>query len=518
MLPHRLQGILHSVKQGAGYLEKYGTELVDGAGLVFFRILYGLLLTIGASRFLSSGYFEKLYVEPTFFFRYTGFAWVPIPSPDVIHTIYIGFIVLGILISTGVYYRLAIITATCLFIWVRLIDVTNYLNHDYLFILLGILLSIVPMPAVAAGRGIASHHKTLFSIFHKNPQRTTLLVPRWVYGILQFQVACVYVFAAVAKMGEDWLLHGLPLGVWLPAKDELPLIGPLLSTSWGPLLFSWAGFAYDTTIVPLLLYKRTRVLAYILVVVFHGLTRTLFEIGMFPWIMLISTTLFFAGDWPRIFSQQQAKQAKQDEKPAQATNPIQNPIQKYWPILTTCWVIFHVCMPLRCFLIELVENVAFCDTQTTKKPPHNVLWDETGMRFSWRVMVREKSGSVVYRVVVRDGTKTETSKKERTIVVSPHRYLTWRQVNEMSGQPDLIWQLAQRIKQDYTQKYTQKHIEKHTEKADTDIQISVYVDAKVSLNGRPATLFIDPTIDLGNVPISDTGIWRRPAWVLYESP
>ncbi len=50
--------------------------------------------------------------------------------------------------------------------------------------------------------------------------------------------------------------------------------------------------------MPLLLWRGSRPFAYVLVVVFHGLTSVLFHIGMFPWIMMLSAPLFFDPSWP----------------------------------------------------------------------------------------------------------------------------------------------------------------------------------------------------------------------------
>ena len=107
----------------------------------------------------------------------------------------------------------------------------------------------------------------------------------------------------------------------------------------------------------------------------------------------------------------------------------------------------------------------------------DVLWHEQGMRWSWKVMVREKNGSIDYRV-----RNAETGREWQ---VGPMRYLTWRQANEMTGQPDLILQLAHHIAEDF---------------ADRGLgPVEVRVDALVSLNGRRAARLIDPSADLTRV-------------------
>lgn len=68
----------------------------------------------------------------------------------------------------------------------------------------------------------------------------------------------------------------------------------------------------------------------------------------------------------------------------------------------------------------------------------------------------------------------------------------------MSGQPDLILQLAHAIAADF--------------RARGHVGVEVRVDALVSLNGRPAARLIDPDVDLARV--SD-GL-SRATWILTE--
>lgn len=419
----------------------------DPAGLAGFRVLFGALVTLGAARFLASGDLEKLYCDQAFYFRYPAFAWVPVPSADTIALLYIAFIALGVLIALGLFFRIAAAAFTILFLWVQLVDLTNYLNHYYLVVLLGVLLTLTPANAC-------------FSLDAKLFRARRPAVPFFFTALLRFQVACVYCFAALAKLGVDWLVYGQPLGLWLPAKDELPLIGPLLSMPFVALVFSWCGFLYDATIVGLLLWRRTRALAYVLVVAFHGLTLAFFEIGMFPFIMAVATTVFFDPSWPRRL-----------HRSLRARDTLLTPARLPRPVLVVAalWCAFHVLFPLRHHVVG-----------------EDVLWDEAGMRFSWRVMVREKSGSLSYRVTLPSG---------RIVVVSPHDILTHRQVNEMVGQPDMILQLAHHIRDDFAAK---------------GMRVEIRADALASLNARPTQRFVDPNVDLARV--DDTAL--RPIWIL----
>ncbi|MBM4281586.1 MAG: gamma carboxylase [Deltaproteobacteria bacterium] len=444
----------------------------DPAGLAAFRIFYGLLVAAGSARFLSSGWPEKLFGEPRFFFRYAGFSWVPVPDAGDVRACYAAFVVLGALIATGTLTRLATLSFVVLFAWVQLGDVTNYLNHYWLVLLLGVLLCVVPSHAAwsvdARWRGCGQATVPFAAVF-----------------VLRFQVACVYVFAAVAKLGPDWLVFGQPLGVWLPPRSSLPVIGAWLTSPWLALTLSWGGFLYDLALVPLLSWARTRAFAYALVVVFHGLTRAFFEIGMFPLIMIAATTAFFAPAWPRAagarlgLGRLVAPRAPGGADGASTSTPRSQVRTRLAFALLCGWCAVQVALPLRTFFVG-----------------DDVLWDETGMRWSWRVMVREKSGSLAYRVLFTDA-RLPASAPRRTAFVSPREWLTWRQENEMVGQPDLILQLAHALRDDFAAR------------GHRDVQ--VFADAKLTLNGRPPAPFIDPTVDLAAV--ADC-LLCRPSFVL----
>lgn len=424
---------------------------VDPAGLAAFRVLFGVLVAVSAARFLLEGTLHKLYAWDAFYFRYPGLAWVPVPSVNTVELVYAALVVLGALIAVGLFFRAACALFTLLFAWMQLIDLTNYLNHYYLVILLGVLLAASPANAA-------------FSLDARWRGARRASVPLFFVAMLRFQVACVYVFAALAKVGSDWLVHGQPLGLWLPARDELPVIGPLLAIPLVTLALSWAGFLYDATIVLWLSWRRTRLLAYLAVVVFHSLTLAFFEIGMFPFIMAVATTVFFSPSWPRRFFAQTARAPHTPRTPhARAKLP------RALLAAGVLWCAVHVAMPLRCHVLG-----------------DDVLWDEAGMRFSWRVMVREKSGSLTYRVTFPGG---------RVATLGPHDVLTHRQANEMVGQPDMILQLAHRIRDDY---------------AARGQPVEVRADALISLNGRRTHRFVDPTVDLARVEDSI----KKPSWIL----
>jgi vitamin K-dependent gamma-carboxylase len=449
----------------------------DPASLAAFRFLYGTLVALGSARFIDAGWPEKLYGTSSFFFRFAGLSWVPAVDGDSAHTCYVAFIILGIGIATGTLYRLCIGTFVLLFTFIQLGDVTNYLNHYWLVILLGVLLTVVPAHAVWS-----------IDAWLLGARRSS--VPFAVVAVLRCQVAVVYVFAAVAKIGSDWLVYGQPLGVWLPPRSSLPFIGPLLTMPVVPLLLSWGGFVYDASIVPLLLWRRSRPFAYALVVVFHGMTRAFFDIGMFPFIMVTATTLYFDPSWPRRLLARITRRPFDDRSQPMGSSSLPSRGGQLMSAAVVLWCAVQIALPMRTFVMGIGSTGSTGSTGNTGNT--DVLWDEAGMRFSWRVMVREKSGSLDYRV-----TFTDDVVGRRTVRVSPHDWLSWRQVNEMIGQPDLILQLAHAIRDDFHRRGFH--------------DVEVRADCRITLNGRAASVFINPDTDLAR---EADCLFCRHAWVM----
>lgn len=416
--------------------------------LVAFRVALGVLVSVSAIRFLAYGWVDELFVKPTFFFTYWGFGWVrPLPATWM-HALFVAVAVLGACFAAGLFYRFAAIVLFVAFAYVQLLDVTNWLNHYYLVSLLLLLSATMPL-------GRAWSLDALLA-----PRAKLDAFPAWCTYLLRFQVGVVYVYAGLAKATTDWLVHAQPLNIWLSARTGMPVLGALFDERWAAYAFSWAGFLFDTFIVAFLLWKRTRAYAYVVVLGFHAMTWLLFPIGMFPFIMC-SAALVFLDLGPK-------------RSPAGADAGA--PPRSLRPAFIGAAAVFC--------LVQLVAPLRH------RLYGGNVLWHEQGMRFSWKVMVREKNGSITYVV--------ESARAKRTWYVSPHRYLTDRQERELSTQPDLVLQLAHRVHDDF--------------RARGHDDVTVRVEALVSLNGRSAAPMIDPSVDLARV---HDGLGKA-SWILPE--
>jgi hypothetical protein len=321
--------------------------------------------------------------------------------------------------------------------------------------LLGLLLWLSP-----------AHRSNSVDAWLRPALRRASVAAGWLY-LFRFQVGVVYTFAGLAKAHSDWLLHGQPLSIWLGSHTDMPLLGPLFVLEWTPLLMSWLGFLFDTTIVWWLAWSKSRPFAFAAVIGFHALTGLLFPIGMFPVIMVLSALVFFPPDWPRRLLRRRTP----EPSPAAVFAPRRPKLAQLALGLGAAYCALQLLMPLR-FLAY----------------GGNVRWHEQGMRFSWRVMVREKNGSITYVV--------KQKQTGRIWHVSPRRYLTPLQEREMSSQPDLILQLAHHIERDFA-KLGHGPVE-------------VRADALVSLNGRRIERLIDPEVNL--LEVRD-GIGRA-HWIL----
>ncbi len=436
-----------------------GNRPVSLAPLATFRITFGLLMFGSLLRFWARGWIESSYIAPSFHFTYWGFGWVQPPGETGMYLLFGALIAAALLVALGLFYRVAIVVFFLGFTYVELIDVTTYLNHYYFISLVAFLLIWLP----------ANRDYSLDAYLGLVQRRT--LTPFWTIGILRFQMALVYVFAGLAKLDADWLLRAEPMKTWLPAKSHLPIIGPLMYEEWVAYLFSWFGAGYDLFIVFFLLNRKTRPVAYLFVLIFHGATALFFPaIGMFPYVMILSSLIFFSGKFhTRLLSTLRLGRNYLTAKVYDFK------FKKVVAVLATIYIVFQLLVPLR-FLLY----------------PGKLFWTEQGYRFSWRVMLMEKAGAAYF--TVKDQTE------QKSYVVDNKKYLNLLQEKMMSTQPDLILQYAHFL------------AEKFRDKGITEPK--VYAEVYVTLNGEPSRLFVDSTVNLAAKELS----WRPYDWVLpYEN-
>lgn len=429
--------------------------------LITFRIAFGLLMFFSLLRFLWRGWVSTTYVQPRFHFTYMGFDWVKPFGNTGMYILFAVVALAALCIALGLFYRVAAIIFFAGFTYIELIDVTTYLNHYYFISLVAFILIWLP----------ANRYYALDVLIRPSSKR--LYVPAWTIGIIRFQLAVVYIFAGLAKLNADWLLHAEPMRTWLPAKSHLPLLGSLMYKEWVAYLFSWFGAFYDLFIVFFLLNKITRPFAYFFVLVFHIATAVFFPaIGMFPYVMIVSSLIFFPGSFHnKLLSWLPFYSSQKEEAGAATWNTYQFRYGQTMLRVIGVYVFFQLVIPLR-FLLY----------------PDRLFWNEEGYRFSWRVMLMEKAGTAYF--TVKDKTNTQA------FTVNNAEYLTPLQEKMMSTQPDMILKYAHYLANEYKQKGVDNP--------------KVYAEVYVALNGERSRLFIDTTVNLAAEPLS----WKHYNWIL----
>ncbi|MFD2561634.1 HTTM domain-containing protein [Aquimarina rubra] len=441
------------------HLNEYFKKNTEAAPLAVFRIFFGLMMLISIIRFWGYGWIEKLYIKPTFFFSYYGFDFV---KPIGVYT-YLIFALCGIssvFIAIGYKYRIAIIIFFLSFTYIELMDKTTYLNHYYFISILSFLLIFLPANAY-------------YSLDAKIKSTSFQKVPSWTIDAIKLLLGIVYFYAGLAKLNSDWLLKAMPLKIWLPSKYDIPLIGDLMQQEWMHYAFSYTGAIYDLTIPFLLLFRKTRVFAFVMVVVFHVLTRVLFPIGMFPYIMIVGALIFFDHNIHHKILQFISKVFRINKGYFDSNNVL-NLSSTMTKITTSVLGLFFVIQLLLPFRYLLY--------------PGELFWTEEGYRFSWRVMLMEKAGYANFKIV-----DEATGKR---FYVDNDDFLTAFQQKQMATQPDFILEYAH---------YLKTHFENQGHK-----NIQVFVESYVALNGRLSSQYIDPNMDLGKQKES----FKHKTWII----
>ncbi|GAB3772314.1 HTTM domain-containing protein [Spirosoma horti] len=423
----------------------YLRKTTSSAPLAVFRLLFGLMLFGSIVRFWSNGWIADLYIQPRYFFPFYGFEFVK-PLGSYTYGLFAVCGLSALLVAIGLFYRVAIISLFLSFTYIELIDKSTYLNHYYFTSMVCLLLIFLPAHAY-------------FSVdAYRRRSLAADQIPAWCLDALKLLVTILYVYAGMAKLNSDWLLNALPLRIWLPAHNDVPVVGFLFNYSWVPIAFSWFGCLYDLSIPFLLRYRPTRLWAYAAVVVFHGLTAFLFPIGMFPYIMIVTALIFFSPGFHLTIVRTISHWLK-----IPATFLFIHRTYVYQPAAATgirafigLFFIVQLLFPLRYLLY-----------------PGELFWTEQGYRFSWRVMLMEKAGYAQFTVQDNAGHRT---------IVNNTEFLTPLQEKVMATQPDMLLQYAHILRDYYAQHGFQ--------------QPAVYVDSYVALNGRLGRPLIDPKTNL----------------------
>lgn len=406
---------------------------IDNAPLIIFRIFFGLLLAIESFGAILTGWVKRVFIDTAFTFSHIGFEWLqPLPGNGM-YFYYAAMGVFGLMIMLGYKYRWSMIAFTILWLGVYLMQKSSYNNHYYLLILISLIMIFLP----------ANQYASLDA--KRNPAIKSLSMPQWCSWVMLLQIAIMYFFAAIAKFYPDWLNGNFTRLLFV--HNNFPIVQPLLNQHWFHLFIAYSGIAFDFLIIPLLLYKKTRNLAFISALFFHLFNSAILQIGIFPFFALSFVVFCYpTATIRKLFFK------KKPKFEVQAISYRSKPVLVWFFIP---YFIIQLALPLRHYFIA-----------------HDVLWTEEGHRLSWRMMLRARYGITDFRIL---------DKETKTLIPYDHRAkLSHKQQSFMASTPDGIWQMTQIIKKEFAKK---------------NQEIEIYVDSKVSLNEGPYLTFIDPNVD-----------------------
>ena len=438
---------------------------VDIASVVFFRIAIGTIMVWEVWRHFSRGWIQSDYIGPVYHFSYYGFGWVQ-PWPG--NGMYVHFFALGVLaacIALGFCYRASIVLFFVGYTYVFLQDQALYMNHFYLIALISFLLIFIPA------------HRSFSVDALWRPRIHSETVPVWTLWLLMAQMAFVYFYGGLAKLNGD-RLRGEPMRTFLRSNTDFPVIGSLFTDERMVYLFSYGGLLFDLLIVPFLLWRRTRLIAFAFAVAFHVTNSHLFSIGIFPWLAIAATTLFFSPSWPRRLVdfprnlrrwslRRPAARHDHEEQEMREEDASAVPTRlkaRQWIVVSLLGVLLAVqlLVPLRHFLY-----------------PGNAGWTYEGHRFSWRMMLRAAGpGVALFHVTDRESG--------RSWDLDPKSYLTTRQMMHLVDRPDMVLQFSHKIAEDMRAKGRD--------------EVEVRATVLSSLHGRDHQNLVDPTVDLAKQP------------------
>lgn len=417
-------------------------QRIDNSSLIIFRIFFGILISLECFGAIATGWVKRNLIDPKYNFPFIDFDWLQ-PLPGLGMYFYFSLMgLLGLFIAFGFKYRASMITFTLLWTATYLMQKTAYNNHYYLLILISFLMCFFP-----AGRAKSIDVKL-------NPKLETNSMYSYVKWTIVLQLFIVYVYASIAKMYGDWLDFSM-IEVLMRPKKNYWVIGEFLQQPWVHTIIGIVGVLFDLLIVPALLWKRTRKIAFFLSIFFHLFNSIIFQIGIFPYLSIAFSVFFFEPETIRgIFFKSKHKYLN--------SNEIVIPNHKNsLTLVAVIYFIFQLLLPIRHYTID-----------------DDVLWTEEGHRMSWRMMLRSRSGKGDFKVIDKN--------TQEVFEIIPKNYLTPGQQRKVFAYPDFAWQFSQYLKIEFEKK---------------NMDVAVHLEnSQISINGKPFVPFLNSTIDLAAEP------------------
>ncbi|XP_015172992.1 PREDICTED: vitamin K-dependent gamma-carboxylase [Polistes dominula] len=190
-------------------------------------------------------------------------------------------------IMLGLQFKLSCACFVIPYWYIFLLDKSYWNNHTYLY---GIVATLFWCTE-------ANKYFAFDAIHDKKVNKT---VPLWNYFILRFQFFALYFLAGLKKSSKEWLDGYSMTNLsrhWV--FDPFKIVLTTEETDY--FIVHWFAFIFDLTVGFWMLFDKTRLPAMIFCTAFHLMNSRLFSIGMFPYVCLATMPLFCNFDWPRTF-------------------------------------------------------------------------------------------------------------------------------------------------------------------------------------------------------------------------
>lgn len=413
---------------------------VDPVNLGCFRICFGALMIFYIYKYRSPSIVNAIYLTSDFHFTFPLFDLLgfPLPTPAIMTVVVKVTAICALLIALGLFTRLSSAVFMLSFGYMFLLEKTHYNNHYYLILLFAFLFIITGVNRFLSFDAL---------IFRKNKK---VFVPYWQMFLFQVQIALVYFFGGIAKLNTDWISGLVTQNIFSGASDGFFFVT------------ATAGVVIDLCIAFMLMHKPLRGLGIILSVFFHAAIKYYLNIGIFPYLMIACTVLFFEPEDVRNFLglfREKENRTAYPQPSAVSAGPAGTGV---WAFVCA-YLLIQVLVPLR-FLVY--------------KGPVN--WTLKGDRFAWRMFSQDNLGHIDFFV-----TDVITG---NTVEVPRLKGITVDSYNQMGFHPDMILQYARYLHDLYQKKGTYDPI--------------ITANSFVSLNGRPFSLFINSDLNLAHPAIN----------------
>lgn len=431
------------------YISAYVFKSIDASVIAIFRIIFGLFMVYQMIYYFQIDYTFQFIYGPEVLFPYPGLEFLKPFSLGILKAIHVGLLISAVLITLGFLYRYAMIFFFLGFSYFSFIDKTLYNNHIYLIALIAFVMIFIS----------ADKKYSLRAKLSKKP--LSKLVPAWHQYILVFLISIVYFFGGIAKLSPNWLQSNLVS--YIIGQAQRNILMEFFPRDFLIVLIKYGGLLFDLSIAFLLLYKKTRKLGVILVVLFSLTNNSILfnDIGIFPFFMICATILFFdsekVGRFVDTIFSSKSETAKVDQEAVVTT--------KYKSLTLTLlgvFVIFQLVFPFRYLLF-------------TSNPE----WTGIAQRFSWRMKMQSRN-IIDFKMTLTDRATSKTFNVDGTSFVSKNQLI------HMPEDP-------------YTFVHLAKYISQKLNRENGLVNPIIKTQLMVEFNGMPAQFMIDPRRDLTTI-------------------